>query len=47
MEKKSFFKLIKETFDPKEKLKKEKKKKDKKKKEDNNIKSDQAIIDLY
>ena len=47
MEKKSFFKLIKETFDPKEKLKKEKKKKDKKKKEDNNMKSDQALIDLY
>ena len=46
-EKKSFYKLIKETFDPKEKLKKEKKKKDKKKKEDNNMKSDQALIDLY
>ena len=46
-EKKSFYKLIKETFDPKEKLKKEKKKKDKKKKEDNNMKSDQALLDLY
>ena len=46
-EKKSFFKLIKESFDPKEKLKKEKKKTDKKKKEDNNMKSDQALIDLY
>ena len=46
-EKKSFYKLIKETFDPKEKLKKEKKKKDKKKKDDNNMKSDQALVDLY
>ena len=46
-EKKNFFKLIKETFDPREKLKKEKKKKDKKQKEDNNMKSDQALIDLY
>ena len=46
-EKKSFYKLLKETFDPKEKLKKEKKKNDKKKKEDNNMKSDQALLDLY
>ena len=46
-EKKNFFKLIKETFDPKEKLKKEKKQKNKKKKEDNNMKSDQALLDLY
>ena len=46
-EKKSFYRLLKETFDPKEKLKKEKKKKDKKKKEANNMKSDQALIDLY
>ena len=46
-EKKSFYKLIKETFDPREKLKKEKKQKDKKKKEDNNMKSDQALLDLY
>ena len=46
-EKRSFYKLIKETFDPKEKLKKEKKKKDKKKKDDNNMKSDQALLDLY
>ena len=46
-EKKSFYKLIKEIYDPKEKLKKEKKQKDKKKKEDTNMKSDQALVDLY
>ena len=46
-EKKSFYKLIRESFSHKEKLKKEKKLKDKKIKEDNNMKSDQALIDLY